>query len=248
MMSTDEKLISATRFFRIADDGVPPANQSTSKKLPNHNETNMVSVRTLAALQKKKDEAAAAKAAEGIQQETLATEDMTDVTDEITNSQKEAVRTKRKHNDESGTVNAQTEELTTVTHMGAVGPQIPTMGIITNAQQSLTVADMSTQSMADSLAANRFIEQASSIQQGALPPQSGEGSSATSGPGVSMISSEGDSSDTGYGTAHSGNNSSSHSDTVVTGDTKKRRKLGIGSFQTQSPQHSTQRWTCRANV
>jgi hypothetical protein len=30
LMSTkDEKLVSATRFFRIADDGVPPANQST---------------------------------------------------------------------------------------------------------------------------------------------------------------------------------------------------------------------------
>jgi hypothetical protein len=66
-----------------------------------------------------------AKAAEGIQQETLVTEDMTDVTDEMkTNSQKKAVGTKLKHNEESGTVNAQTEELTTVTHMGAVGPQI----------------------------------------------------------------------------------------------------------------------------
>ena len=79
-------------------------------------------------------EAAAAKAAEGIQQDTPAAEDMTDVTDETkTNSQEEAVGTKRKHNDEPGTVDAQTEELTTVTHMGAVGPQIPTMGMIANA-------------------------------------------------------------------------------------------------------------------
>jgi hypothetical protein len=54
IMSTDEKLVSATRIFYITNDGVPPANQSTSKKLPHHNETNMVSTRKLAEMQKQK--------------------------------------------------------------------------------------------------------------------------------------------------------------------------------------------------
>jgi hypothetical protein len=135
------------------------------------------------------------------------------------------VGTKRKHNDESITVNASSEELNTATHTGAVGTQIPTMGSIVNEQQAPIIADLSTQSMADSLAANRFIDQANSIQQVAPPLRNDEGSSASSWPAVPTINSEGDSSDSGYGTAQSGNNSSSNSDTEVTGETKKRRKL-----------------------
>jgi hypothetical protein len=85
---------------------------------------------------------------------------------------------------------------------------------------------LTVQSTADSLTANQFIEQATALQQGAIPPRGDEGSSATSGPGVPTLSSEGDSSDSGYGTAKSGEISSSSSDTAVTGDKKKRRKLG----------------------
>ena len=136
-MSTDKKLVSSTRIVRIKEDGVPPANQLTSKKLLHHNETNMVSARKLAEMQKLK-EAAAAKAAAAAKV-AEAVEDMTDVTEETkTNSQEEAVGTKRKHNDESSTVNAQSEKLTTATHMGAVGTQIPIMGSIVNEQQPST--------------------------------------------------------------------------------------------------------------
>jgi hypothetical protein len=60
-------------------------------------------------------------------------------------------------------VNNQTGiDLTTATHMGAVGTQIPaTMGADANTQQVPPVANMLTaQTEADSLAANQFIEQA----------------------------------------------------------------------------------------
>jgi hypothetical protein len=46
------------------------------------------------------------------------------------------VGSKRKLNDETGTVNVQTDtDLTAVTHMGAVGTLIPIMGVDANAQQ-----------------------------------------------------------------------------------------------------------------
>jgi hypothetical protein len=77
----DKKSTSAAHTFRVTDDGVLPTNHSTSKKLPQNNETNMVSARTLKALQKKKEaEAAAAEAAETVQKETVLTAEMTDVT------------------------------------------------------------------------------------------------------------------------------------------------------------------------
>jgi hypothetical protein len=86
---------------------------------------------------------------------------MTGATDETkTNHQEEAVGLKRKHQDESGTENVQTEDLTTVTHMGAVGPPKPNMGMEANLQQSPSVVETATHSIEDILAAARSIEQA----------------------------------------------------------------------------------------
>ena len=67
MPTKDKKPISAARILRVTYDGESPTNHSTAKKLPQHNETNMVTARKLRELQKKIDEdaAEAAEAAEG---------------------------------------------------------------------------------------------------------------------------------------------------------------------------------------
>jgi hypothetical protein len=80
MSTKDEKPISAERILRVTDDGESPTNHPTVKKLPQNNETNMVTARKLRELQKKKDEGAAeaAKAAEGAQGGNSTTAEMTD--------------------------------------------------------------------------------------------------------------------------------------------------------------------------
>jgi hypothetical protein len=127
-MSAHEKLVSATRFVRITDDGVPPTNQTQSGKLPQKTIDNMVSKKK----QQANEKAAAAKAAKAKAAAAKSAKES-----EIANRNQDTSMLegghesttslgKRKATPQDNTGHEGTR--TSVTHMGIDGMEVPSMG------------------------------------------------------------------------------------------------------------------------
>jgi hypothetical protein len=175
IMSRDKKSVSRTTHIRR---GI--ANQQPSGKATQNYPSNMVSTRKLREMQKKADadKGEEAKTAEGAQGGQSTTAVMTDaIEDMYMLIQGETVGSKRKHNEPTIAVNNQTGiDLTTATHMDAVGTQIPTMGADANTQQVLPVANMLTaQTEVDSLAAESVHRTGSRSSTRSPTPTKGRG-------------------------------------------------------------------------
>jgi hypothetical protein len=115
-------LVSATRFVRIADDGVPPTNQTQSGKLPQKTIDNMVSNKK----QQANEKAAAAKAAKESEiagnrnQDTSMLEGGQDETTTSVGSKRKATP----QQDNTGHEGTRTS----ITYMGIDGMEVPSMG------------------------------------------------------------------------------------------------------------------------